>query len=132
MSLVIQLLGRPAIVESAGGTYAFRSRKSWALLAYLILSERPPTRAQLASLLFPDADEPARALRWSLAEIRRALGDKGSVDGDPVVLKLSVDVVVDVRVVTKGSWEQAVELPHLGADGRLRAKTRLRRLGETL
>jgi len=115
MKLAIQLLGRPRIVGS-GEEYTFRSRKSWALLAYLVLTERPPTRSQLASLLFAEADDPARALRWSLAEIRRALGDGGSIDGDPVVLRLFAGAVVDVEVVIKGAWTDAVDLPGLGAD----------------
>ncbi|HEU4947286.1 MAG TPA: BTAD domain-containing putative transcriptional regulator [Kribbella sp.] len=115
-SVLIQLLGRPRIERAGGDTYQFRSRKSWALLAYLILSERPPTRSRLASLLFAEADDPLRALRWNLAEIRRCLGDNASVDGDPLVLRLGSDVLVDVAVVVHGSWVDAVELPGLGAD----------------
>src|ERR1700754_44226 len=84
----IQLLVCPQITRGPAGGYRFRSRKSWGLLAYLILSERPPARSQLATLLFGGADDPVRALRWGLAEIRRALGDGASVDGDPVVLQL--------------------------------------------
>jgi len=103
-------------MRGPGDVYRFRSRKSWGLLAYLVLSERPPARSQLASLLFGRADDPVRALRWSLAEIRRALGDDGSVDGDPVVLRLPDGAVVDVRVLTKGTWMDAVGLPGLGAD----------------
>ncbi len=72
MSLTIQLLGRPCIESTRGGLYEFRSRKSWALLASILLSERPRTRSQLASLLFAEADDPLRALRWSLSEIRGA------------------------------------------------------------
>jgi len=116
MSTAIQLLGRPQITRGPAGAYTFRSRKSWGLLAYLILSERPPARSQLASLLFGGADDPVRALRWGLAEIRRALGEDGSVDGDPVVLRLPPGTVVDVQVVMKGTWMDAVGLPGLGAD----------------
>jgi DNA-binding SARP family transcriptional activator len=116
MSITIQLLGSPRIVRDPGDTYRFRSRKSWGLLAYLILSERPPTRSQLASLLFASADDPVRALRWCLSEIRRALGDGGSVDGDPVVLQIPASAVVDVEVVIKGTWAEAAGLPGLGAD----------------
>jgi DNA-binding SARP family transcriptional activator len=115
-SLAVQLLGRPRIVPASGDVYLFRSRKSWAVLAYLILSDRPPTRGQLASLLFAEADDPARALRWNLAEIRRALGAGGSIDGDPVVLRLPEGTVVDIDVVVRGSWAAAVELPGFGAD----------------
>ena len=116
MSTTIQLLGRPQITRGPAGVYRFRSRKSWGLLAYLILSERPPARSQLASLLFGGADDPVRALRWGLAEIRRALGDDASVDGDPVVLQLPAGAVVDVQVVMKGTWMDAVGLPGLGSD----------------
>jgi hypothetical protein len=82
----------------------------------LILSERLPTRSQLASLLFTEAGDPLRALRWSLSEIRRCLGEEGSLDGDPVVLHLAGDAMVDVEVVAHGSWIDAVGLPGLGAD----------------
>ena len=116
VSLEIHLVGRPHLVRPAGKVYRFRSRKSWAVLAYLVLSERPPTRGQLASLLFADADDPARALRWSLTEIRRGLGDDGSIDGDPVILKLAESAIVDVEVLTRGAWPDAVRLPGLGAD----------------
>ncbi len=116
MSLTIHLLGRPRIEAASGEAYQFRSRKSWALLTFLILSERPPTRARLASLLFNEADDPLRALRWNLSELRRGLGEPGSLQGDPVVLELGEDSVVDVAVVMKGSWSEAVELPGLGAD----------------
>src|SRR3954452_7703025 len=79
--LSIQLLGRPGLEIDGASGYRFRSRKSWAVLAFLLLSERPPTRTQLASLLFTEADDPMRALRWCLAEIRRGLGPGGVVDG---------------------------------------------------
>src|SRR5215470_4013406 len=108
MSIMIQLLGRPRITRDGREAYKFRSRKSWGLLAYLILSEHPPARSQLASLLFADADDPVRALRWGLTEIRRALGEDGSIDGDPLVLWLSAGAVVDVKAVTKGAWIHAV------------------------
>ena len=114
MSRTVHLLGRPRI-EGATGGYHVRSRKSWALLAYLILSERPPTRGQLATLLFDEADDPLGALRWGLSELRRALGDDVVLEGDPVVLRLSADTVVDVDVVTRGAWADAVQLPTLGS-----------------
>lgn len=116
MSLVVHLLGRPRVERTDGDAYQVRSRKSWAVLAYLILTERPPTRSQLASLLFADADDPLRALRWSLSELRRCLGVDGSLDGDPVVLRLGADDVVDVNVVAHGSWTAAIDLPGLGEE----------------
>ncbi|WP_436794396.1 tetratricopeptide repeat protein [Actinospongicola halichondriae] len=116
MGLTIHLLGSPRLESSTGDVYQFRSRKSWGLLAFLVLNDHPPARRQLASLLFSEADDPLRALRWSLSEIRRALGDGGSLEGDPVVLRLPVDCVVDVELVAKGAWDVAVDLPGLGSD----------------
>ena len=116
MTFGIRLLGRPSIERSDGASYRLRSRKSWALLAYLVLSEAAPTRSQLAGLLFAEADDPLRALRWSLAEIRRCLGDGASLDGDPVVLRLPDDAVVDVASLTHGAWTDAVEVVGLDAE----------------
>jgi DNA-binding SARP family transcriptional activator len=116
MTLTIHLLGRPRAERSESDTYQLRSRKSWAVLAYLVLSERPPTRGLLASLLFAEADDPLRALRWSLTEVRRLLDDDGSLDGDPVRLVLSGDVLVDVAAIAHGVWTHAADLPGLGAD----------------
>jgi DNA-binding SARP family transcriptional activator len=111
--LAVHLLGKP---RTGDGGYQFRSRKSWAVLAYLLLADRPPTRARLAQLLFGGADDPLRALRWSLTEIRRVLGDDGRVDGDPLTLTLDAGVLVDVVVAGHGDWRDAVELPGLGAE----------------
>ena len=116
MTLAVHLLGRPRLDGATGAGYQFRSRKSWALLAYLQLAERPPSRAHLASLLFAGADDPVRALRWCLAEVRRGLGEGALVDGDPVVLRLPPGAKVDVDVLLRGCWPEAVGLPGLGAD----------------
>lgn len=116
MSLQVHLLGPPRIEAPGPDPYRLRSRKSWALLACLILGERPWSRSQLTALLFADADDPLRALRWSLAEIRRALGDGALLTGDPVVLRLPSGTVVDATVVTNGTWAEAVRLPGLGAE----------------
>jgi DNA-binding SARP family transcriptional activator len=113
--LHIRLLGRPSIEQADGTSYRLRSRKSWALLAYLLVSEAPPSRSQLAALLFSEADDPLRALRWSLAELRRSLGEGASVDGDPVVLRIPVGAEVDLDVLGR-EWAEAVEAVGLGAE----------------
>ena len=116
MTLAVHLLGRPRLDRDSGEAYQFRSRKSWALLAYLLMSEHRPSRSQLASMLFAEADDPIRALRWSLSELRRGLGHDASLDGDPVVLQLPPGAIVDVDVVIHGTWEEAIGLPGLGAE----------------
>jgi DNA-binding SARP family transcriptional activator len=114
MTLSVHLLGCPRVERDHGEDYQVRSRKSWALLAYLLLTDRPPSRSRLAELFYPEARDPLRALRWGLTELRRCLGV--AVDGDPVVVRLPDDAVVDVAALRHGSWAQAVRLPGLGAE----------------
>lgn len=116
MGLSIQLLGRPTIERASGVGYQFRSRKTWALLTILILSERRLSRSELAALLFAEADDPLRALRWCMSELRRGLDSDGVIEGDPVSLELGSDVVVDVSLLMNGSWPDVIGLPGLGSD----------------
>jgi len=112
----IQLMGKPSIVRDASPVPAPKGRKVWALLAYLVLSETPPTRERLAGLLFSEADDPLGALRWNLAELRRLLGDPSVLRGEEAALQLSPGTSVDVRVVMSGTWVEAVKLSGLGRD----------------
>ncbi len=112
----IRLLGPPAIERDGRPARPPRGRKAWALLAYLLLAERPPGRTHLAELLFGDADDPLAALRWTLAELRRSLGDAVTLTGDPVVTTLGDDVVVDLHLLTR---EFADPAPLLDARGEL-------------
>jgi DNA-binding SARP family transcriptional activator len=95
----IRLLGPPAI-ERDGAPAAPRGRKAWALLAYLLLAGHPPGRRQLAELLFGEADDPLGALRWTLAELRRALGAPWLFAGDPVSTDLGDGIAVDLEALT--------------------------------
>jgi DNA-binding SARP family transcriptional activator len=95
-SMVVRLTGRPQIERADGSVVVPRGQKSWALLAYLVLAEVPVTRERLASLLFDGANDPLGALRWTLAELRRSLGANEVLRGDPVVLGLPAELVVDV------------------------------------
>ena len=74
MATEVQLLGPPLVTRDGVVYAAPRGRKVWALLAYLALSEQAPTRQLLIDLLFPEAEDPADALRWNLSELRRLLG----------------------------------------------------------
>lgn len=95
----VRLLGPPAIELDGQPVRSPRGRKAWALLSYLLLAERPPSRRHLAELLFSDADDPLGALRWTLAELRRALGGTGAFAGDPVSNALGDGVAVDVHLL---------------------------------
>src|SRR4051794_8759763 len=96
MTLTIRLLGRPGIERDGTLAPPPRGRKAWAVLTYLALAERPVGRGQLAGLLFGDAADPLGALRWTLAELRRALSAPDALRGDPVVLALPDGARVDV------------------------------------
>ena len=99
----IRLLGPPTIEHAGSPVRPPRGRKAWALLAYLLLTDRPPGRRKLADLLFADADDPLGALRWTLAELRRAMDAHDVLTGDPVVTTLDDRTSVDVLLVTADS-----------------------------
>jgi DNA-binding SARP family transcriptional activator len=116
MRLAIRLLGAPSLEVDGGPARSPRGRKAWAVLAYVLLAERPPSRQRLATLLFGDADDPLGALRWTLAEIRRALRPHAEIEGDPVELRFAddgpsaVDALDVLGVVATGDASD-VELP---------------------
>ena len=117
MTIEAQLLGPPLLVRDGVVFAAPRGKKVWALFAYLALAQRPPTRQQLADLLFPDADDPASTLRWNLSELRRLLGGPETVgSGNAVGLRLPTGSVIDVHVLLRGTSSEAVELAGLGRE----------------
>src|SRR5450432_3239386 len=97
MSLTIRLLGSPRIEQDGEQVVGPRGNKTWALLAYLLLSRQPPSRRKLAELLFSEADDPLGALRWSLAQLRQALRQPNALRGDPVDLALEPGIEIDLR-----------------------------------
>lgn len=117
MPIAAHLLGPPLLLRDDVVYPAPRGRKVWALLAYLALSDRAPSRQQLVDLLFPDAEDPAGALRWNLSQLRRLLGGPDTVgSGNAVQLRLPEGSVVDVHVLMAGTSREAVELPGLGRE----------------
>jgi DNA-binding SARP family transcriptional activator len=93
-----------------------RGHKAWGLLAYLLRSRVSPSRERLATLLFPEAEDPLGALRWTLSALRRRLGEHVGLGGDPLRLALPPGTFVDIDVLTRGSWMEAVALPGLGQE----------------
>ncbi|HTQ91580.1 MAG TPA: hypothetical protein VMK84_19010 [Streptosporangiaceae bacterium] len=53
-------------------------------------------------------------MRWNLGQVRRLLGRPDALRGRVLSLR-GADVVFDVDLLTKGRWQDAVELPALGA-----------------
>ncbi len=106
--LVIRLLGPPEIERHGVVVVPPRGHKAWAVLAYLVLAERPVARAHAAGLIFGGADDPLGALRWSLAQLRRALGVPGALSGDPLELGLPAGAAVDVLALAAGDPDPAL------------------------
>ena len=118
----IRLLGPPAIERDGVPAPPPRGRKAWALLAYLLLAERPPGRRHLAELLFDEADDPLGALRWTLAELRRKLGAPELFGGDPVATTLGNGITADVHALTGELADPAGLLDLDGAAARRRQR----------
>jgi DNA-binding SARP family transcriptional activator len=116
LAVGIHLVGTPRIEIDGRPVAGPRGSKAWALLAYLVLGRAPAPRERLAGLLFADADDPLGALRWNLAELRRAIGPRVSLAGDPVVLELPPDAFVDVLALGSATWLEAVMVPGLGRE----------------
>jgi DNA-binding SARP family transcriptional activator len=77
VALSITLLGRLDVARDGASVPLPRSKKTRALLAYLVATGRPQSRAQLCELLWEGPDDPRAALRWSLTKIRTIL-DEGA------------------------------------------------------
>ena len=107
---MICLLGRPRADAAVA-----RGHKPWAITAYLALADGPVSRDRLIALLFEDADDPAGALRWNLGQVRRLLGRPDALRGRVLSLR-DTDVAFDVDLLTRGRWQDAVELPTSAAN----------------
>ncbi len=103
MSLRIRLLGRPAL-EREGAAVRLEGRKTWALLAYVLLESRAPTRRALVDRLWPDADDPHGALRWALSQVRKALASEAAIEERDDRLVVTGTFVVDALELLGGRW----------------------------
>lgn len=101
--LHVRLLGPPSI-EVDGKPVQLTGHKTWGLLCYLLLEERGPTRRELAERLWPEADDPLRAARWTLLQVRRAIAPAEVVEENGrLALRASEGVEVDVRRLLEGT-----------------------------
>lgn len=72
-SLSIRLLGELEVRHDGTPVALPPSRRTRALLAYLVEGAHPASRAALCDLLWEGPDDPRGALRWSLAKLRPVL-----------------------------------------------------------
>lgn len=135
--LTIRLLGEIEIVRDGAVLTLPPSRKTRALLAYLIASGRQHRRERLCSLLWEIPDDPRGALRWSLSRVRSLVNERGNerivadretvgfqpmgADIDLVQLRkrtkdiaaLSTDDLVETAGWFRGEFLEGVDLPDL-------------------
>ena len=71
--LQIHLLGDLKLLSRGRALVLPPSKKTRALLAFLVATGRPHLRESLCDLLWEGPDDPRGALRWSLAKLRPLL-----------------------------------------------------------
>ena len=101
--LDVHLLGELRLLDQDGRAIALpASRKTRALLGYLIATARAHRRERLCDLFWDGPDDPRAELRWSLSKIRPLLAGGGQnrleSDRERVAIALG-DAAVDLRTV---------------------------------
>ena len=107
MALRVRLLGRPGL-EHDGEARRLEGHKPWALLTYLLLEPRAPTRRELADLLWSETDDPLGSLRWSLSQVRKAVNPPAEIGERDGRIKIDAEVlVVDAGELLRGEWDES-------------------------
>lgn len=92
------------------------SKKTRALLAYLVLSGRPQRRERLCELFWEQPDDPRGALRWSLSKLRRVVNESPierlAADRERVVF-VADEVVLDTQALAARLDAPALSLEEL-------------------
>ena len=107
MTLRVRLLGRPGL-ELDGQPRRLEGHKPWALLTYLLLEPRAPTRREIADLLWSETDDPLGSLRWSLSQVRKAVNPPAEIGESDGRIKIDAEVlVVDANELLRGEWDES-------------------------
>ena len=111
-ALSIQTIGPVAISWNGEALPLPASRKTRALLGYLVLCARPQRRERLCELLWEVPDDPRAALRWSLSKLRPLVnvGGETRLIADREQVRIQIDPVrVDFEhIAAVASGEEAV------------------------
>lgn len=122
--LTIQLLGDFQVLRDGTPVELPASKKTRALLAYLVVTGRPQRRDRLCDLFWDQPDDPRGALRWSLSKLRGVVNadgvDRLSADRERVFFDIS-KIETDI-----GKTECFLAEDHISADSLLRGLTALR------
>lgn len=105
MTLVVRLLGQVQISRD-DQPISVRGYKPVGLLAYLLVTGKAHTRQHLIDLLFDGPDDPKASLRWTLSELRRAVGtDYILADRQQIVFNFDCDYWLDVTAFEAGQTD---------------------------
>ncbi|MBI1299545.1 AAA family ATPase [bacterium] len=100
MSVRIALLG--AVSITVDDVTVQLSRKTEALLAYLLLAQGPQRRTQLAQIFCREAQDPAGTLRWHLSRIRQDVSTDLLENVDKMIAVRTEAASVDVNLFEQG------------------------------
>jgi DNA-binding SARP family transcriptional activator len=78
-SLSVRLLGEIRVLKDGDPVALPASKKTRALLGYLVAARTPQPRQRLCDLLWDGPDDPRAALRWSLTKLRPLVDDERTV-----------------------------------------------------
>ena len=116
--LTIRLLGELEVVRGTETLALPPSKKTRALLAYLVVTRRTHRRERLCELLWDVPDDPRGALRWSLTKLRGLVDEPGRsrivANRDTVAFApddTAVDLLLLRELVKQGP--SAIPLPSL-------------------
>jgi DNA-binding SARP family transcriptional activator len=99
-SLGIRLLGELQVRRNDAIVDLPASKRTRALLGFLVATEKPESRQNLCDLLWDGPDDPRAALRWSLTKLRPLVNDGGleRLKADREHISISQDdMLIDVH-----------------------------------
>jgi len=119
--LNIRLLGGIELSRGAVSVPLPQSKKTRALLAYLIMTARPHRRERLCSLFWDVTDDPRGALRWSLSKLRalvdgpdkqRIVANRETVGFNPLDVRVDLFAIRDQigKGIAQASTEELEKL----------------------
>ncbi|MFN8643969.1 MAG: AAA family ATPase [Candidatus Binatia bacterium] len=125
--LHLRLLGEMELNRDGRRLALPPSKKTRALLAYLVVTQRPQRRDRLCGLLWDVADDPRAALRWSLSKLRplvdeprapRLVAQGATVAFEPVGACIDLFTLRDRLAADRGAALPTAELVALAAEFR--------------
>jgi len=124
-ALGLRFLGEIEVLRGAQHLALPPSKKTRALLAYLVVTGRPQRRDRLCQMFWDVADDPRAALRWSLSKLRPLVDEPARpriVATTDTVAFDAADAIVDVSAVRTrfgdGSGVTTAQLQALAAEFR--------------